>query len=156
MVHVPYKGGAPAVAAVLSGETQLVFGSVTTILPHVRANRLRALGVTSAKRSRLLPDVPAIAEAAVPGYELVNWYGIMAPARTPKAIVEKVSADLSAVMQLPDMIDRLTAQGVEPMTSTRLSSRRIFQMGRAHQDADQVGRPHHTLNRRVGRSKRPE
>jgi len=118
MVHVPYKGGPPAVAAVLANEAQLVFGSTTTVVPPIRSGRLRALGVSSAKRSRVLPEVPTIAEAGVPGYELVNWYGIVAPAGTAAAIVSRLNTDIIAAVNAPETSERMTAAGVEPNTST--------------------------------------
>jgi tripartite-type tricarboxylate transporter receptor subunit TctC len=118
MVHVPYKGGPPAVAAVLANEAQLVFGSTTTVVPPIRSGRLRALGVSSAKRSRVLPEVPTIAEAGVPGYELVNWYGIVAPAGTAAAIVSRLNSDIIAAVNAPETSERMTAAGVEPNTST--------------------------------------
>lgn len=118
MVHVPYKGGAPAVSAVLAGETQLIFGNTTTVLPHVRSNRLRALGVTSAQRSRLFPELPTIAEAGVPGYELINWYGVMAPAGTPQPIIAKINSEFAAVVKSPDASERMASQSTEPNTST--------------------------------------
>src|SRR5258706_2690942 len=118
-VQVTYKGGAPAVTATLAGETQVVFGSVTTTLQLVKAGRLRALAVTSAKRSPLVPDLPTVAEAGVPGYELVNWYGVLAPARTPKLIVSRLASELAQIMALPDIRERaLQNQGIEAVAST--------------------------------------
>jgi tripartite-type tricarboxylate transporter receptor subunit TctC len=119
LVQVTYKGGAPAVTATLAGETQVVFGSVTTTLQLARAGRLRALAVTSAKRSPLVPDVPTVAEAGVPGYELVNWYGVLAPARTPKVIVARLAGELAQIMAMPDIRERaLQNQGIEAVVST--------------------------------------
>lgn len=119
LVQVTYKGGAPAVTATLAGETQVVFGSVTTTLQLVKAGRLRALAVTSAKRSPLVPDLPTVAEAGVPGFELVNWYGVLAPARTPKAIISKINREIAQTMAMPDIRERvLQNQGIEPIVST--------------------------------------
>ena len=119
LVQVTYKGGAPAVTATLAGETQVVFGSVTTTLQLAKAGRLRALAVTSAKRSPLVPDLPTVAEAGVPGYELVNWYGVLAPARTPKVIVSRLASELAQIMAMPDIRERvLQNQGIEPIVST--------------------------------------
>ncbi|HEV8518038.1 MAG TPA: tripartite tricarboxylate transporter substrate binding protein [Burkholderiales bacterium] len=119
LVQVTYKGGAPAVTATLAGETQVVFGSVTTTLQLAKAGRVRALAVTSAKRSPLVPDLPTVAEAGVPGYELVNWYGVLAPARTPKVIVSRLASELAQIMALPDIRERaLQNQGIEAVAST--------------------------------------
>lgn len=118
MTHVPYKGGVPAVAAVLGTETQLVFGSLVTVLPHVKAGRLRALGVTSAQRSTLIPELPTIAEAGVPGYELINWYGLLAPAGTPHAAIARLNEHIARILQLPDVRDKLLSQGLEPLGGT--------------------------------------
>jgi tripartite-type tricarboxylate transporter receptor subunit TctC len=119
LVQVTYKGGAPAVTATLAGETQVVFGSVTTTLQLAKAGRVRALAVTSAKRSPLVPDLPTVAEAGVPGYELVNWYGVLAPARTPKVIVSRLASELAQIMALPDIRERaLQNQGIEDVAST--------------------------------------
>jgi tripartite-type tricarboxylate transporter receptor subunit TctC len=119
LVQVTYKGGAPAVTATLAGETQVVFGSVTTTLQLAKAGRLRALAVTSAKRSPLVPDLPTVAEAGVPGYELVNWYGVLAPARTPKIIISKLNSELAQISATPDIRERaLQNQGIEVVVST--------------------------------------
>ena len=119
LVQVTYKGGAPSVTATLAGETQVVFGSVTTTLQLAKAGRVRALAVTSAKRSPLVPDLPTVAEAGVPGYELVNWYGVLAPARTPKVIVSRLASELAQIMALPDIRERaLQNQGIEAVAST--------------------------------------
>ena len=114
LVHVPYKGTAPAVTAMLGGEVQFAIFSANVILPHVKAGKLRALGVTSMKRSPSLPDVPAIAESGVPGYEVVTWSGILAPARAPRAIVLKINADIDRLLKLDDVMQRLGNLGVDP------------------------------------------
>ncbi len=114
LVHVPYKGTAPAVTAMLGGEVQFAIFSANVILPHVKAGKLRALGVTSMKRSPSLPDVPAIAESGVPGYEVVTWSGILAPARTPRAIVARLNAEVDRLLKLDEVRQRLNSLGVEP------------------------------------------
>src|SRR5258706_2707797 len=118
MVHVPYKGGGPAAVALLAGEVSLSFGSVTTVLPQVRANRLKALAVTGAKRSSMIPDLPTIAEAGVPGYALNSWYGVLAPARTPRPIVAKLSTEIVRILNLADVRAKLLQEGVDPEGTT--------------------------------------
>ena len=97
IIHVPYKGGAPATTAVLAGEVQIVFSSPTTVLSHVQAGKLRLLGVTTLNRSSLIPDVPAMSES-LPGFDVVTWYGMLAPAGTPKDIVEKISQSVDKIV----------------------------------------------------------
>lgn len=108
-----YKGNAPAVASVIGGETSLVFGGVAQSAPQVRAGRLRALGVTSLTRSPVMKEVPAIAETGLPGYEVSTWYGLFAPAATPRAVVERLNAELVRVLALPDVRERLGAEAYE-------------------------------------------
>ena len=114
LLHVPYKGSAPAVTAILGGEVQFAIFSANVILPHVRAGKLRALGVTSAKRAASLPEVPAIAEAGVPGYETIQWSGVLAPARTPRATVARLNAEIDRLLRLEEVLQRLGNLGVEP------------------------------------------
>ena len=119
LVAVQYKGGVPAITATLAGETQVVFGSVTTTLQFARSGRLRALAVTSARRSVLMPELPTIAESGVPGYELANWYGVLAPARISPALVTRLNTLLVKIMALPDLRERvLQNQGIEALTQT--------------------------------------
>lgn len=118
VVHVPYKGIAPALVALLSGEAQLTFGSLPSTLPHVKAGKLRALAVTSAARSRFVPELPSIAEAGVPGYETTAWYGLIAPAKTPKAIVTRLNGELTKVLGLEEIRSRFASQSIEVVTST--------------------------------------
>jgi tripartite-type tricarboxylate transporter receptor subunit TctC len=113
LVHVPYKGGGPALNALVAGQIHMAIQSITASIGHIQAGRVRALGVTSAKRSPLLPDVPAIAEA-VPGYEATNWYGMLAPAGVSKAIVTKLNTQVAATLTTPEMIDAIKKQGAEP------------------------------------------
>lgn len=114
LVNVPYKGSAPAVTAVLGGEVQFAIFSANVIMPHVRAGKLRALGVTSRKRAAGFPDVPAIAEAGVPDYETIQWSGVLAPARTPPAIVGKLNAGIDGLLRTEEVRQRLGNLGVEP------------------------------------------
>jgi len=118
LVHVPYKGGGPQVIALLSGESQASPATVASVLPHVRAGRLRALGVTPATRLSVLPEVPTLAEAGVKGYEMTAWIGLFAPANTPKAIVDKLNAEANKALRLPDVAQNLTGQALDPWIST--------------------------------------
>jgi tripartite-type tricarboxylate transporter receptor subunit TctC len=118
MTHVPYKGGGPAVVALLGGHVQAQFSTPVSALPHVRTGKLRALGVTSLKRSEAIPEVPTISEAALPGYEAVTWWGILAPARTPREIVNKIHADTVKALQMPDTLEKLAREGVNPAGTT--------------------------------------
>ena len=115
MVHVPYKGGSPAVTDLVGGQVTMTFGNLTTVLPFARAGRLRALAVTSSTRSPALPDVPAMAEAGVPGFEAATWNGLIAPAATPKDVVAKLNADIVKVLRLPDLREKLAANALEPI-----------------------------------------
>ena len=118
LVHVPYKGAAPALTDLLAGQVQLMFSTMPPALPQVKAGKLRALAVTSAKRSLTLPELPTIAEAALPGFEATTWYGMAAPAGTPKPIVAKLNADVLKVLHMADVRERLLAQGTEPAGTT--------------------------------------
>jgi tripartite-type tricarboxylate transporter receptor subunit TctC len=111
MVHVPYKGSAPAIIDLLAGQVPVSMATMLTGLPHVRNGRLRALGVTSAQRTAVARDVPSIAESGVPGYEAVQWYGILAPAQTPKEIVTRLNRELVGILHSTDVKDRFAADG---------------------------------------------
>ncbi len=113
LVHVPYKGSAPATTDLLGGVIDAQFDLIT-LLPHVKAGKLRALGVSSSKRMKALPEVPTIAESGLAGFEVVAWNGIVAPAGTPMALVEKIQRDVAQVLALRDVQDWLVAQGYEP------------------------------------------
>jgi tripartite-type tricarboxylate transporter receptor subunit TctC len=113
MVHIPYKGTGVGVIDLLAGQVTVMMPNLLTALPYLKTGKLRALGVTSAKRASAVPDVPAIAEAGVPGYEAVQWYGVLAPAGTPKEIVVRLSTEIARVMQLPEIRDRLATEGAE-------------------------------------------
>jgi tripartite-type tricarboxylate transporter receptor subunit TctC len=114
MVHVPYKGLAPALTDLLAGEVQLMFSSVVAILPHIKAGKLRAIAVTGAKRLASMPELPTIAESGLPGYEASSWYGILAPAGTPRDIVVKLNAELAKALEQPEVRNSLLAEGAEP------------------------------------------
>lgn len=118
MVHVPYKGLAPALADLLSGEVQLMFSSMVAIIPHIKTGRLRALAVTGRKRSPLLPEVPTLEESGLRGYEAGSWYGILAPAGTPPQIVAKLNAEIVQALQRPAIRERLAAEGAEAIGGT--------------------------------------
>lgn len=115
--HVPYKGGGPAVVATIAGEVPLNIGTTAGVLPHVRSGKLRALGVTSAKRQAAAPDVPTFAEAGVPGYEHAPWNGLFAPAKTPAAIINKLQAEVERILFSPELRKTLADSGLEPVGS---------------------------------------
>ena len=116
LLHVPFKGGGPAMIDVLGGHTKAVFATTITALPHVRSGRLRALGVGKRARSPVLPEIPTIAEAGVPGYEAVNWIGIVAPAGTPATILAMLHTEISAILNSREVHKQLSAEGVEVMS----------------------------------------
>ena len=113
IVHVPYKGGAPAVADTVGGQVMIDLAVVPDALPFVKAGRLRALGVSTLKRSLIVPQIPTIAEAGVPGYEVIGWYGFLAPAGTPRDIVTKLNQEIVRTLHLPDIKERLVGLGFE-------------------------------------------
>jgi tripartite-type tricarboxylate transporter receptor subunit TctC len=118
MVHVPYKGAAPAMQALLAGDTQLMFDNLANAMAQVKAGKLRALAVTTAERSKLAPDLPTMAEAGLTGFDISTWFGLFAPAGTPADIIAKWNADVTRVLVSPDMRERLLAQGAEPAPDT--------------------------------------
>jgi len=126
MVHVPYKGGGPAVTDTLGGQVQLLFVSMPAALQYVKAGRLKALAVTSDKRSAAAPDVPTIAESGVPDCVVNSWYGALVPAKTPPAVVSKLQAAFAKVLQNPDVKERLFAQGAEAAYSTSAEFERLI------------------------------
>ena len=111
MTHVPYKGSAPALIDLMAGQVQLMFDNLPSSLPHIKAGKLRAIAVTSLQRAPALPDVPTIAESGLPGFEATAWFGIVAPAGTPPAIVNRISADVNQWLRTPEAKDKLLAQG---------------------------------------------
>jgi tripartite-type tricarboxylate transporter receptor subunit TctC len=118
IVHVPFKGSGQSIISQLAGEIAANFPSVPTALPYIKAGRLRGLGVTTSKRTQALPDVPSIAEAGVPGYEATQWFGLLAPAGTPHAIVERLNQETTRALRSAEVKDRITGEGMEVVAST--------------------------------------
>ena len=118
LLHVPYKGAAPALADLIGGNVEAVFTSIPSVVGHVQGGRVRALGVTSAKRSAALPSVPTIAETVIPGFDVTPWFGLLAPAGTPAQIVRQINEDVNALLKTKDVIDAFAAQGAEPFATT--------------------------------------
>ena len=125
MNHVPYKGSGAVLPAILSGEVRVAFGPILPAIPHVKAGRIKALGVGGAKRSGAAPEIPTLAEQGLPGFEASSWYGVFVPARTPKEIVARLNKELVAAIAAPEVHDRLSRDGVDPDSSTpeQLSAR---------------------------------
>ncbi|MES2562067.1 MAG: tripartite tricarboxylate transporter substrate binding protein [Pseudomonadota bacterium] len=117
LTHIPYKGGGPSMLDVMSGQVEVVFGTLIQALPHIRSGKLKPLGVGSAKRSPILPQVPTIAET-LPGYDGSIWWGVLAPAGTPAAIVTRLNAEIGAILREPEMARRLSAEAAEPVITT--------------------------------------
>jgi len=118
ITHIPYKGAAPATTDLIGGQIQVMFSPFPPTLPHMKANRLRALGVSTAKRSGLLPDIPTVAESGLPGYAAEGWFAVLAPAKTPQPVIDKLNAELNRALQLPDVKASLAADGAEPAGGT--------------------------------------
>ncbi len=118
MVHIPYKGLAPAVTDLLGGQVQMMFAGISTVLQHVKSGKLVALAIASPKRSPQLADVPTVAESGIPGFEVTSWYGIVARAGTPSAIVNKIQADMAEALATEDVRAKLAGLGLEPVGNT--------------------------------------
>jgi tripartite-type tricarboxylate transporter receptor subunit TctC len=118
IVHVPYKGGPPATAATVGGEVSMLFNTVGSVHPHARSGRLRALGVTISGRSGALPDVPTMAEAGLPGFELQSWFGLLAPAATPKPIINRLNAETIKALNAPEMRSAIATMGANIMSGS--------------------------------------
>jgi tripartite-type tricarboxylate transporter receptor subunit TctC len=118
ITHVPYKGSGPAVTDLLGGQVNLMFDSITSANPHIQAGKLRALGVTSSRRSQALPNVPTIAEAGINGYDVSPWFAVFVSARTSKAVIERLQVEITKALKLPDIQERFASIGAEPMGST--------------------------------------
>ena len=116
--HIPYKGGAPALQALLAGETQFMFDNLANAMAQVKGGRVRAIAVTTAQRSKLAPDLPTMAEAGMPGFDISTWFGLLAPAGTPPEVVAKWNADLVKALNSPEVREKMLAQGAEPAPTT--------------------------------------
>jgi len=118
LVHVPYKGGAPAMVDLVAGRVELVFATAASAVPHIKAGRIKGIAVTTGKRSALMPELPTIAEAGLAGYEANNWYGLMVPANTPRAIINRLNAETVKVLNMPEVKTFLFNQGLDAAPST--------------------------------------
>lgn len=118
MMHVPYKSAAPALQGLIAGETTMIFENVSTAIPHIKSGTLRPLGVTSAKGTAALPDVPSIDKSGLPGYDMAFWYGLLAPAGTPGAVVKKLNADVMRVLAMPEVRQKLLERGIDMQANT--------------------------------------
>ncbi|MCE9641626.1 MAG: tripartite tricarboxylate transporter substrate binding protein [Betaproteobacteria bacterium] len=118
IVHIPYKGTAPAVVAILSGESQMMFGGITGVMQHVNSNRLRAIAMTSPKRSPLMPQVPTLIESGLRGVDVGSWYALLAPAKTPRSILDRISQELAQLAAQPDYRQEMERQAFETLSST--------------------------------------
>ena len=118
IVHVPYKGSAPAQTALISGEVDISFENFLIVIPQIKAGRLRPIAMTGAQRSKLMPELPTIAESALPGYSASGWYGILAPAATPKDAIAKLNTELVRIIRSPDITERLNSMAAEPAPGT--------------------------------------
>ena len=118
MTHVPYKGSGPAITAILGREVDLMFDSIGSSLPQIQAGKFRAIAVTSAARAAVLPDVPTVQEAGVPGFDVSVWYGVFAAAGTPQPIVQKLNAEIIRAMNVPEVKERIEASGYQVVGST--------------------------------------
>jgi tripartite-type tricarboxylate transporter receptor subunit TctC len=118
LVHVPYKGGAPAMSDLVGGQVQLVFATTASAIPHIKSGRIKGIAVTTAKRSALLPELPTISEAGLAGFDANNWYGLVVPAKTPRAIIDQLNAEVTKILAMPDVKTTLFNQGLDPAPGT--------------------------------------
>jgi tripartite-type tricarboxylate transporter receptor subunit TctC len=118
ITHVPYKGGGPAMVDLLGGQINLIFATAASAVGHVKSGKIRALAVTTAKRSQLTPELPTVAEAGLPGFEANNWYGVVVPAKTPRPVIDRLNREFTAVLNMPDIKDVLFKQGLDAAPST--------------------------------------
>jgi tripartite-type tricarboxylate transporter receptor subunit TctC len=118
LVHVPYKGGSPAMTDVIGGQIQMLFSTLLQAQAHIKSGRLRAIAVTTARRSPAAPDLPTMQEAGLPGYEVAGWYGVVAPAGLPKPLIARLNREIADILRSPEVRDRLAADGSEPVGST--------------------------------------
>ena len=141
LVHVPYKGAGPAAVDVMAGQIQGLFTSAVNALQHARTGKVRMIGVTTSQRAAAIPEVPTFAESGVPDYELMTWYGVLAPTGTPRAVIDRINQEIAGVIKLPDVRSRLVADGVEPSGNTpeqfaALIKRELARIGRIIQSAN--------------------
>ena len=127
VVHIPDKGATPAITAHIAGQVSFTMASVLSVLPYAKQGRLRMLAVTTAKRSGALPDIPTISEAGLPGFEVSNWYGILATGGTPRPAVDRLNSELARIARVPDLAEKLAAQGADPATGTPEEFERFIQ-----------------------------
>jgi tripartite-type tricarboxylate transporter receptor subunit TctC len=118
VVHVPYKGTGPAMTELIGGQIDFMFAAIVPVQPHIKSGRLRAIAVSSLKRAIAAPDIPTVAEAGLPGFEYVGWYGVLAPAGTPQPVIDRLHAEFVQIVRAPDMRERLLADGAEPVGNT--------------------------------------
>jgi len=118
LTHIPYKGAGPATASLLGAETQVMFAPIVAVMPHVKSNRLRAVAVTTAKRTPSVPDIPTVAESGVPGYEIASWFGVLGPVKMTPEIIARLNRDLVRAVQAPETKERLANEGAEAIGST--------------------------------------
>jgi tripartite-type tricarboxylate transporter receptor subunit TctC len=128
MLHVPYKGAGPALTDVIGGQVQFMCTSPLAVLPHAKSGRLRAIAMTSAKRSRAAPEIPTVAEQGLADYQASLWYQMLAPAQTPAPVLQRLHTEITRVLKLPEFIEQLAAQGGEPLGSTPQEARRFTQL----------------------------
>ncbi len=130
LLHVPYKGGALAVTDLLGGRLSLMFANLTTVQPHLKTGRIRALAIGTAQRSLVVPELPTVAEAGVPGYEANNWNGVVAPAATPRALIERLQREIRVIVEAPELRARLLQSAFEPVADTPVAFRRYLETER--------------------------
>ena len=118
ILHIPYKGNGPAYTDLMAGQVSLMFPNIATSLPYVKTGRMRSIGVGSKQRSQIAPDIPTVHESGLPGYEMGSWFGLLAPAGTPAAVITRLQQEIAKIFKMPDVREKLFAQGVEPVGST--------------------------------------
>jgi tripartite-type tricarboxylate transporter receptor subunit TctC len=118
LVHVPYKGSGPALTDLIGGQVQVMFPNLTAAIPYVKANRLRALAVSGEKRSVIVPELPTVSEAGLPGYRVISWFGMLTPAGVAPEIIARLQRELTTTMRAPEVRDKLAGEGAEPLTNT--------------------------------------
>ncbi len=118
LVHIPYKGGGPAITDLLAGHVPVFFAVISTAVPHVQAGKARGIAVTGTRRAEAVPDIPTIAEAGVPGYAATNWYGLLAPAKTPKPVIDRLNREMVAALKAPEVVEGLKSRGIDAAPSS--------------------------------------